>query len=151
MPPFDRRAGAGLPAHFSLVTLAVLGLFAASARAQSSVTAQPPGQLQQITVTGQVESETATSPVYGMVAKRTSTGLKTDTDILEAPQSVSVVTREQMELQGAKGLDEVVRYTPAQWGAPSARTRAATGCWCAASSPRNTSTACRCPTASGPV
>jgi len=116
MPPFDRRAGAGMPARFSLVTLAVLGFFAASARAQSSVTAQPPGQLQQITVTGQVESETATSPVYGMVAKRTSTGLKTDTDILEAPQSVSVVTREQMELQGAKGLDEVVRYTPGTVG-----------------------------------
>lgn len=66
-------------------------------------------QLDQITVTG--SEETATSPVYGAVARRTSTGIKTDSDLLETPQSVSVVTREQIELQGATGIDESLRYT----------------------------------------
>ncbi|SHI32089.1 TonB-dependent siderophore receptor [Pollutimonas bauzanensis] len=65
--------------------------------------------LSQVTVTG--SEQTATSPVYGAVARRTSTGVKTDTDILETPQSVSVVTREQIQLQGATGIDESLRYT----------------------------------------
>lgn len=64
-----------------------------------------------VTVTGS-ERQTASSPVYGMVAQRSSTGIKTDSDLLEIPQSVTVVTREQIELQGASGLDESLRYTP---------------------------------------
>lgn len=67
--------------------------------------------LPEVTVRGTGPRETATSAVYGMVARRSATGMKTDTSILEAPQSVSVVTREQIELQGATGVDEAVRYT----------------------------------------
>ena len=67
--------------------------------------------LPEVAVTGAAARETATSAVYGMVARRSGTGMKTDTSILEAPQSVSVVTREQIELQGATGVDEAVRYT----------------------------------------
>jgi len=104
------QPAASAPLTFSALSLAVMALVsAATAGAQTTEAAAP--SLGQITVTGQVESETATSPVYGMVAKRTSTGVKTDTDLLETPQSVSVVTREQIELQGAKGIDEAVRYT----------------------------------------
>lgn len=66
-------------------------------------------ELSQVTVTG--SEQTATSPVYGAVAQRTSTGVKTDSDILETPQSVSVVTSEQIALQGASGIDESLRYT----------------------------------------
>ncbi|CAB3690531.1 MAG: TonB-dependent siderophore receptor [Achromobacter sp.] len=75
----------------------------------SRETTAPVQQLEQITVTG--SEETATSPVYGAVARRTSTGIKTDSDLLETPQSVSVVTRDQIELQGATGIDESLRYT----------------------------------------
>jgi iron complex outermembrane receptor protein len=102
------------PVPFSALSIAVLALLAGVGAGAQTTPAPAPtaaGGLPQITVTGQVESETATSPVYGMVAKRTSTGVKTDTDLLETPQSVSVVTREQIELQGAKGIDEAVRYT----------------------------------------
>ena len=108
------QPGTPAPLRFSVLSLAIGALMASTAAgAQTAAPADtpPPGALRQITVTGQVESETATSPVYGMVAKRTSTGVKTDTDLLETPQSVSVVTREQIELQGAKGIDEAVRYT----------------------------------------
>ncbi len=92
------------------LTIALVAVYAvlASAPAFAQTTT---GTLKQVTVTGDAERETATSPVYGMVAKRTSTGMKTDTDLLETPQSVSVVTRQQVEMQGATGLDEAVRYT----------------------------------------
>lgn len=96
----------------SLALLAVYAVLAgAPAFAQTTT-----GTLKQVTVTGDAERETATSPVYGMVAKRTSTGLKTDTDLLETPQSVSVVTKEQIELQGASGLDQAIRYTSGATG-----------------------------------
>ncbi len=83
----------------------------AQAAPSPDAAASSPNSLGQVNVTGQAVRETSTSPVYGMVARRSATGLKTDTSILEAPQSVSVVTREQIELQGATGVDEAVRYT----------------------------------------
>lgn len=55
---------------------------------------------------------TAYSPVQGYVATRSATGTKTDTPLLETPQSISVIGVEQMEDQGVQTLDEAVRYTP---------------------------------------
>jgi iron complex outermembrane receptor protein len=56
--------------------------------------------------------ETATGPVYGYVAKRNITGMKTDTPIIETPQSISVVTNAQIEVQGTRRLEETLTYTP---------------------------------------
>ncbi|MFD1703428.1 TonB-dependent siderophore receptor [Methylopila henanensis] len=56
--------------------------------------------------------ENARGPVNGIVAKRTASATKTDTPILEAPQSISVVGRTQMERQGATSVTEVLRYVP---------------------------------------
>lgn len=56
--------------------------------------------------------ETAWGPVGGYVARRSATGTKTDTPLLETPQSVSVVTREQMDAQGAQRVEQALRYTP---------------------------------------
>ncbi|QUS38569.1 TonB-dependent siderophore receptor [Tardiphaga alba] len=56
--------------------------------------------------------ETARGPVQGIVAKRTGTGSKTDSSILETPQSISVVTREQIQQQGARSVAEALRYEP---------------------------------------
>lgn len=55
--------------------------------------------------------ETATGPVVGYVASRSATGTKTDTPLLETPQSISVVTRDQIEAQQAQSLKEALRYT----------------------------------------
>lgn len=55
--------------------------------------------------------ETVTGPVNGYVAKRSATGTKTDTPLLETSQSISVVTRDQIDQQGARSLNEAVRYT----------------------------------------
>ncbi|WP_398482494.1 TonB-dependent siderophore receptor [Tardiphaga sp.] len=56
--------------------------------------------------------ETARGPVRGIVASRTSTGSKTDSSILATPQSISVVTREQIQQQGARTVAEALRYEP---------------------------------------
>ncbi|ABD89148.1 TonB-dependent siderophore receptor [Rhodopseudomonas palustris] len=56
--------------------------------------------------------ETARGPVRGIVAQRSSTGSKTDAAILETPQSISVVTKDQIAAQGARSVAEALRYEP---------------------------------------
>ena len=55
--------------------------------------------------------ETARGPVHGYVARRSSSGTKTNTPIMETPQSVSVIGAEQIRDQKPNKLDEVLRYT----------------------------------------
>ncbi|GGI16673.1 TonB-dependent siderophore receptor [Oxalicibacterium faecigallinarum] len=61
-----------------------------------------------VEVTGQ--QETATSPVQGYRATRAATATKTDTPLAETPQSVTVVTRDQMTDQGATNLQDALTY-----------------------------------------
>jgi len=56
--------------------------------------------------------ESAWGPVHGYVATRTAAGTKTDTPIVEAPRSMSVITRDQMTDRAVQNLDEAVRYMP---------------------------------------
>ncbi|KQZ78845.1 TonB-dependent siderophore receptor [Pseudomonas sp. Root562] len=56
--------------------------------------------------------ESAYGPVDGFVATRSATGTKTDTPILEIPQTINVVTADQVEAQGARNLTQALRYTP---------------------------------------
>ncbi|UPT91806.1 TonB-dependent siderophore receptor [Bradyrhizobium barranii subsp. apii] len=55
--------------------------------------------------------ETPRGPVNGYVANRSSSGTKTNTPIMETPQSVSVIGADQIRDQKATKLDEVLRYT----------------------------------------
>lgn len=55
--------------------------------------------------------ETAFGPVNGYVASRSATGTKTDTPLLQTPQSVSVVPRDQIEAQEANSAKQALRYT----------------------------------------
>lgn len=48
----------------------------------------------------------------GYVAPLSTTGTKTDTPLIETPESISVVTRQQMDDQQPQSLNEAVRYTP---------------------------------------
>jgi iron complex outermembrane recepter protein len=65
-----------------------------------------------VRVSASPERETASGPVAGYVAKRSATGTKTDTPIIETPRSISVITTEQLADQGAVGINEALRYTP---------------------------------------
>lgn len=62
-------------------------------------------QLAPVTVVG------SSGEAIGYVAEQTSTATKTDTPLIEVPQSISVITEEQMREQGAQTLNQVLRYT----------------------------------------
>ncbi|WP_232630447.1 TonB-dependent siderophore receptor [Methylobacterium sp. Leaf118] len=61
---------------------------------------------------GQVVTEDPRGPVDGFVATRTSTATKTNTSLLETPQSVSVIGQEQIRATGAQTLTQATQYTP---------------------------------------
>lgn len=56
--------------------------------------------------------ENAWGPAGGYVPRRSAGATKTDIPISEIPQTVNVITREQIQAQGAQNLTEAVRYTP---------------------------------------
>ena len=51
-------------------------------------------------------------PVRGYTATRSVVGTKTDTPILETAQSISVISRKQIEDQNALTVTQALRYTP---------------------------------------
>ncbi|MDB6060276.1 MAG: TonB-dependent receptor protein [Verrucomicrobiaceae bacterium] len=63
------------------------------------------------TVNVKSQPETAIGPVSGYVAKRSATGTKTDTPLLETPQSISVVTHDRMVAQAVTTTEQALRYT----------------------------------------
>ncbi|MFD2265148.1 TonB-dependent siderophore receptor [Lacibacterium aquatile] len=55
--------------------------------------------------------ESPVGPDQGIIASRSATATKTDTALIDTPQSVSVVTRDAMTAQGARTVDAATRYT----------------------------------------
>lgn len=78
----------------------------------------------------------------GYVAQDIVTATKTDTPILDVPQTIHVVTREQLDDQAQYSLGEVLRYVPGttvgQEGAIVTRSR------CAGKTPPQTSSSMAC-------
>ncbi|MDP9930383.1 TonB-dependent siderophore receptor [Variovorax paradoxus] len=72
--------------------------------------ATAPGALPEVKVDANAESETATSPVIGYRARNAATATKTDTPLSETPQSVTVITRDQMVDQGATNVQDALNY-----------------------------------------
>lgn len=92
---------------------AALGALATGpALAQQSET-----QLEELTVEGR-SNQSPTGPVQGYVARNTITGSKTDTPILEIPQSVSVVTRDQMDDRQVQNVGQALDYSVGVLGQP---------------------------------
>ena len=95
-----------------LVTTSIAGLMMANiAVAQEA----PSIQLNTIVIDGD------TSPVgpdKGYIAKNTMTGAKTDTPIREIPQSISVVTREQMDDRFSEQIEDTIAYTSGVTASP---------------------------------
>jgi iron complex outermembrane receptor protein len=91
----------------------------AAAAADTGAAAAAASQLPTITVKDNAEAETALTPVVGNVARISRVGTKTDTSLKETPQSISVITRDQLDAQGVESIAEGLRYTPgvvAQYG-----------------------------------
>ncbi|MEX0735759.1 MAG: TonB-dependent siderophore receptor [Steroidobacteraceae bacterium] len=73
--------------------------------ARADDAAAVPTPLPKVTVTAEHESD-------GYLADRSRTATKTDTPLLDVPQSVSVITRDLIQDQAMQGLADVVRYVP---------------------------------------
>lgn len=106
--------------HLALRRLLLAGTFfgVAVSAAHHAAAQEPAVQLQEVVVEGEsqggqgTEDASGVGKVNGVVAKKSRTGSKTATDIKEIPQSVSVVGREQMDLQSPQKIDEALRYVP---------------------------------------
>jgi iron complex outermembrane receptor protein len=83
-----------------------------------SIVLDPPPQgrgaavLPTLSVEGTRRPETAYGPVEGYVATRAASASKTDTPLIELPQSVSVVTRDEMEVRAVTSVADALSYTP---------------------------------------
>jgi iron complex outermembrane receptor protein len=76
------------------------------------MTSEGPTTLPPVVVEGAASRESAYGPVTGYVATQSATGSKTDTPIREIPQTVNVVTADQMKAQRAQNIGQALRYTP---------------------------------------
>jgi iron complex outermembrane receptor protein len=75
---------------------------AQTARTTAPVTQAAPAQA----------GERGIGPVDGFVATQSVTATKMDTPILQTPQSISVVTQDQIQAQAAQSVSEALWYTP---------------------------------------
>lgn len=91
-----------------LALAAVSALLPALAFAQD---ASQEATLPAVPVRAAAERESATGPVGGYAAKRSATATKTDTPLNEVPQSISVISAEQVRDQNAQTMQEVLRYS----------------------------------------
>lgn len=93
----------------SLMTLAVMTALPYLAYAEEAKPADE--TLPEVAVSAKKDQETALSHTFGYIAKRSTTATKTDTPIIETPQSISVITADQMQDQGAQSLQSILRYS----------------------------------------
>lgn len=101
--------GSAVATRAALVMLLVV-LSLSSAHAQNAEEEETsPSTLDPIVV--EDEGETATGPVDGYVASRSASGTKTDTPLIETPQSISVVTRDDMDARGVRDVGQALSYT----------------------------------------
>jgi iron complex outermembrane receptor protein len=64
------------------------------------------------TITVEAAGQTGTGPLGGLVPSVTATATKTDTPLLETPQSISIVGAEQIEMTGAQTVAQSLDYVP---------------------------------------
>lgn len=100
-------AGTGVTYRFSGNTVSLTN----PARAGASAAAED-GSLVLDTITVEGQSESAWGPVNGLVARRSATGTKTDTPIIEVPRAINVIGREEIETRGVRSVEEALSYTP---------------------------------------
>lgn len=82
-----------------------------SLRMLSTADAGVPQTLPGVTVTAQAQLESAYGALDGPIATRSATGTKTDSAIIETPQSISVIGAAQIDTLKAQSLMDVLGYT----------------------------------------
>lgn len=61
-------------------------------------------------ITATASQETATGPFIGYAARRSATGTKTDTPIIETPQSITVIGAQEIETLKSQSLQDALGY-----------------------------------------
>lgn len=96
-------------------SLRKIAVVVATAVSGMSVYAQAAVQPKEETITvtaAPAPQESAWGPAPTIAAKRSATTTKTDTPIEKTPQSVSVVTNEEMQMHQFQSVKEALGYTP---------------------------------------
>ncbi|HBE9178929.1 ferrichrome porin FhuA [Serratia fonticola] len=106
------------PAKSGLFPVSVLAATIAATLTLPAVAAQTTAAADADTITvvgggsGGASQESAWGPVGTIVAKRSATGTKTDTPLVKTPQSISVITRQQMDTLQPTSVKEALGFTP---------------------------------------
>lgn len=99
-------AGSGLSYRFTGPNAVTIG----SPAGPASTASVPEGAISLDTIN--VDGENGFGAVNGIVARRSGAGSKVDTALIDTPRAVNVVTRDQIEAQGAQSITQALRYTP---------------------------------------
>jgi catecholate siderophore receptor len=98
----EMRSAAACQFGVSLIAIGAFALVSTAANAEDDVSASDDNE-RTIIVTGASN---------GYVASNIVSATKTDTPLLDVPQTVNVITREQLDDQGHHSLADVLRYVP---------------------------------------
>jgi catecholate siderophore receptor len=98
---------------WQLKTLLPLGLaLSTAAMAADPISKTNDKQLTLPTVKVKAEREKKPNITKGYVAKSNSTAIKTDTALIDLPQSITVITQELIKDQNMQSIADTVRYAP---------------------------------------
>lgn len=116
----EGKRSAGLQGRYAVGTglerlLAGTGLVAVQSAGGWSVQAlvgDGPVQLGATQISGQQAQESAWGPVDGIVATRSASGSKTDSALVEIPQTINVISAAEIKARGAQSVTQALLYTP---------------------------------------
>ncbi len=101
------------PINTSRRKIAIVVATAVAGMSAYAHAAEAPKKEETITVTAATAAqESAWGPAATIAARQSATGTKTDTPIQKVPQSISVVTAEEMALHQPRSVKEALSYTP---------------------------------------
>lgn len=103
-------AGSGLQGSIAGGTITVSARPAPETGAGTGAAGQGGVMLDPITLTG--ATETAFGAVDGIAAEASASGTKTDTPLIETPQTINVVPASQLADTGATSIPQALAYTP---------------------------------------
>ncbi|MBO1013726.1 TonB-dependent siderophore receptor [Achromobacter sp. SD115] len=106
---------APLSPFFLALQASLFGLAVAGAAHAEESTDKEPGSravtLPVIQVDADADLESPTGPISGYVARRSITATKTDTPLIETPQSITVIGAQQIEEQKSQNITDALRYS----------------------------------------
>ncbi|MCS2156969.1 ferrichrome porin FhuA [Scandinavium sp. H11S7] len=107
------RLNTAQPINTSLRKLALVVATAVSGMSVNAQAAtQPKEETITVTAAPAAPQESAWGPAATVAAKHSATATKTDTPIEKTPQSISVVTREEMDMKQPTTVKQALAYTP---------------------------------------